>query len=356
MTKTVNLALQGGGSHGAFTWGVLDALLEDGRLDFEGITGTSAGGMNGAVLVSGLARGGAEEARAALRTFWRSVARLSRFASVTTPLDRLIAGYNIEQTPGYVWLDLMSRFFSPYDLNPFNINPLQGVLERCVDLEAVQSCGVPRLFISATNVHTGKARIFGGLDITYDAIMASACLPMMFQAVEIDGVPYWDGGYMGNPALYPLHRTTKTEDLVIIQINPIERAETPRTSQEIMNRLNEITFNASLIDELRAIEFVQRLIDQGVLPQGNSPESGKNYKRVRLHRIPADEALKDLPASSKFNADWGFISFLHDAGRAAGKMWLEATFEHIGVRDTMNVDSQIKAPPEHCTPVEKVRG
>jgi NTE family protein len=343
--KAVNLALQGGGSHGAFTWGVLDALLEDGRLDIEGISGTSAGGMNGAVLVSGLNKGGPDEARAALGRFWRAVARLSRIASLTSPLDRLIVGYNIEQTPGYMWADLMSRFLSPYDFNPFNINPLRGIVEHAVDLKAVQSCMAPRLFLSATNVHTGKVKIFGGKEITVDAIMASACLPTLFQAVDIDNVPYWDGGYMGNPALFPLHHNTVTEDIVIIQVNPIERKETPRTSQEILNRLNEITFNSSLIDELRAIEFVQRLIDQGILPHGTETASGKSYKRMRMHRIPADEALKNLPASSKVNADWGFISFLHDAGYRTGKAWLEATFDLIGVQDTMNIEKQITPQP-----------
>lgn len=336
-SKTVNLALQGGGSHGAFTWGVLDMLLEDGRLAVEGLTGTSAGAINACALVSGMEKGGAEEARATLRRLWRAVSRLATFAPLPTPLDKLVFGNAIEHTPGFMAWDVVTRFLSPYDFNPLDINPLRDVIRRQIDFDAVHRCERHKLFITATNVHTGKARVFSGEEVTPDAVMASACLPLLYQAVEIDGEPYWDGGFMGNPAIYPLHASTQSEDIVIVSINPLERPGTPRTAREILDRMNEITFNASLLAEYRAIEFVQRLLDQGKLPRGGPG----GYKRVRVHRIPADEALKELSASSKYNADWGFLTTLRDAGRQITRAWLDATFEDIGVRDTVDLRREI---------------
>src|SRR5262249_51325399 len=286
--KKINLALQGGGAHGAFTWGVLDHLLQDERLVIEGISGASAGALNAVMLADGLARGGREEARKRLADFWRGASadgnlpRLQRAG-----IDRLFSFFPFEGSPVAAWLDVLSQFISPYDFNPLNINPLKELIEKFVDFDALRRCTEPQLFISATNVTTGRLRVFAGAKVTADAVMASACLPTLFRAVEIDGVPYWDGGYMANPAIFPFFRATETEDVLVVQINPRVRKVAPTSSTEIMNRLNEITFNSSLLSEFRAIDFVRRLIDQKRLPRGTGPGE---YRRVNVHRIALDEA------------------------------------------------------------------
>lgn len=331
--KRINLALQGGGAHGAFTWGVLDWLLEDDRIDIDGISGTSAGAMNAVALASGYHAGGSEGAREALERFWRRVSEHAFLSPIKrSPLDVALGQWSLDFSPSYLAFDLISRFASPYEFNPLNVNPLREVVEETVDFEAVRACDGLRLFLAATNVQTGKIRVFSGKDITLDAVMASACLPHMFQAVEIDGVPYWDGGYMGNPPLYPLFYETGTQDTVLIQINPIERAETPRTAREILNRLNEITFNSTLLREMRSIDFVSRLIQEGKL-------SAEKYMDVRLHRIDG-EALKPLQASSKVNAEWAFLKELHRIGRETAASWVERNFDHIGNRSTVDLRAE----------------
>ncbi|MCY1706543.1 patatin-like phospholipase family protein [Pannonibacter sp. SL95] len=331
--KRINLALQGGGAHGAFTWGVLDWLLEDDRIDIDGISGTSAGAMNAVALASGYHAGGSEGAREALERFWRRVSEHAFLSPIKrSPLDVALGQWSLDFSPSYLAFDLISRFASPYEFNPLNVNPLREVVEETVDFEAVRACDGLRLFLAATNVQTGKIRVFSGKEITLDAVMASACLPHMFQAVEIDGVPYWDGGYMGNPPLYPLFYETGTQDTVLIQINPIERAETPRTAREILNRLNEITFNSTLLREMRSIDFVSRLIQEGKL-------SAEKYMDVRLHRIDG-EALKPLQASSKVNAEWAFLKELHRIGRETAASWVERNFDHIGNRSTVDLRAE----------------
>ncbi|WP_106753693.1 patatin-like phospholipase family protein [Pannonibacter carbonis] len=331
--KRINLALQGGGAHGAFTWGVLDWLLEDDRIEIDGITGTSAGAMNAVALASGFHAGGSEGARAALEQFWRKVSEHAFLSPIKrSPLDMALGQWSLDFSPSYLAFDLISRFASPYEFNPLNVNPLREVVEETVDFDAVRACDGLRLFLAATNVQTGKIRVFSGKEITLDAVMASACLPHMFQAVEIDGVPYWDGGYMGNPPLYPLFYETGTQDTVLIQINPIERAETPRTAREILNRLNEITFNSTLLREMRSIDFVSRLIQEGKL-------SAEKYMDVRLHRIDG-EALKPLQASSKVNAEWAFLKELHRIGRETAASWVERNFDHIGNRSTVDLRAE----------------
>src|SRR5262249_7889458 len=268
-TKRINLALQGGGAHGAFTWGVLDQLLADERIAIEGISGTSAGAVNAVMLADGLCRGGREEAQKRLADFWRSASSTRNLPALQrTGMGRLLAFTPPEGTPVQAWVDALSRYFSPYDVNPLNINPLKDLIERFVDFETLRTDTDLQLFISATNVQTGHVRIFPREKITADAVMASACLPLLFRAVEIDGVPYWDGGYLGNPVIFPFFRTTATEDVLVVKINPLVRQATPMSSSEIMNRINEITFNSSLLGEYRAIDFVARLIDQGRLPRG----------------------------------------------------------------------------------------
>lgn len=332
--KPINLALQGGGAHGAFTWGVLDYLLEDNRMLIDGISGTSAGAMNAVVLASGYQEGGAEGARAKLDEFWWQVSQQSFLSPIKrSPVDIALGQWSLDFSPTYLAFDLLSRFSSPYEFNPLNINPLRDIVDSVVDFERVHACSKLKLFVAATNVYTGKIRVFSEKDVTLDAVMASACLPHLFQAVEIDGEPYWDGGYMGNPPIYPLFYNTTTPDVILVQINPIERRETPRTAREILNRLNEITFNSTLLRELRAVEFVGRLIEDGKL-------SHEEYMKVLMHRITADE-LKPLQSSSKVNAEWAFLTELKDIGRRTAEAWLEQNFDALGKRSTVDLRNEV---------------
>jgi NTE family protein len=329
--KTISLALQGGGAHGAFTWGVLDAILEDGRLAIEAITGASAGSMNAVVLAEGWIEGGPDGAREQLRTFWKRVSYDGALSPVQQRLFNGFLGYwSPEGSPAHLWLDTWTRNFSPYETNPLDINPLKDALEDLIDFSRVRSCRQTKLFVSATNVWTGKVRIFNGPELTADHVVASACLPSIFQAVEIEGEPYWDGGYVGNPALFPLFYETASDDILLVQINPIERRATPRTAHEIQNRLTEITFNGNLLRELRAVEFVGRLIEEGKL-------STDDYKRVFMHRIHGGAELDAYTASSRLNAEWGFVKQLKDLGRASARDWLADTYDHIGRRSTLDL-------------------
>lgn len=324
LKKSINLALQGGGSHGAFTWGVLDYFMEDGRVSVEGISGTSAGAMNAAVLTQGYLDGGIDGARESLEQFWRKVARMGKMSPIKrSPLSILTGSWGVDDSPAYLMLDLFSRVASPYDTNPLNINPLRDLVESTIDFEKVRACSVLKLFVAATNVHTGKIRVFNREELTADMVLASACLPSYFQAVEIDGVPYWDGGYVGNPPLYPLFHTTKSKDIVIVQINPVERNETPKTAREIQNRVNEITFNSSLLRELRAIDFVTRQLQQNKLDR-------ERYSEIFMHRIEATEQINPLSASSKINSEWAFLTHLRDIGRQSAKAFLDKHYGSLG--------------------------
>lgn len=324
LKKSINLALQGGGSHGAFTWGVLDYFMEDGRVSVEGISGTSAGAMNAAVLTQGYLDGGIDGARESLEQFWREVARMGKMSPIKrSPLSILTGSWGVDDSPAYLMLDLFSRVASPYDTNPLNINPLRDLVESTIDFEKVRACSVLKLFVAATNVHTGKIRVFNREELTADMVLASACLPSYFQAVEIDGVPYWDGGYVGNPPLYPLFHTTKSKDIVIVQINPVERNETPKTAREIQNRVNEITFNSSLLRELRAIDFVTRQLQQNKLDR-------ERYSEIFMHRIEATEQINPLSASSKINSEWAFLTHLRDIGRQSAKAFLDKHYGSLG--------------------------
>ena len=339
--KKVNLALQGGGAHGAFTWGVLEGLIADGRIEIEGISGTSAGAINAVMVADGLARGGPHEACQRLADFWRAASMDGGLPTLQRAvIDRLFSFLPLDGSPTQAWFDALSRFWSPYDINPLNINPLRDVIERFVDFKAVREFAGPPLFISATNVHTGRLRVFSRDNITADVVMASSCLPMLFRAVEIDGVPYWDGGYMGNPAIFPFFGATESEDVLIVQINPVERNMTPHTQSEIVNRINEITFNSSLLAEYRAIDFVIRLIDQGRLPHGIHPGE---YRRVNVHRIALDSEFHKLTASSKLNSDYDFFAMLRDGGRRALHTFLQAHFDDIGRRSTVDLGAEARA-------------
>jgi len=334
----LNLALQGGGSHGALTWGVLDALLEDGRWHLDGVSGTSAGAMNAVALAHGFAqaaqahkdpedahRAGCALARESLTRLWEGVGALG---SLTwgTPLSA-----------ANPLVGVMSQWFSPYQTNPLGFNPLRSLLEREVDFGLLCSAHTgkagmtgPRVFVCATNVRTGRGEIFSGPRLSVDAVMASACLPMVFKAVEIDGEAYWDGGYSGNPALYPLIYQTDTSDILLVQINPVEHREVPSTAADILERMNEVTFNASLLAELRAIEFVRRLLAEGKLDP-------RRYKNVRMHRIDGGSVLAPFGADSKTRADLAFVRKLFALGRTAGQEWLHAHHKDVGVRPTIKI-------------------
>jgi NTE family protein len=334
--KPLDLALQGGGAHGAFTWGVLDRLLEDDRLELDGISGTSAGAMNAVVLADGYAHGGGREgARAALRRFWQAVSEAARFSPLQgTLLDRMTGRWSLDYAPGYRFFQLAGGLVSPYEFNPLNLNPLRDLLARLVDFDRVRACAGLKLYLSATNVRTGRARIFRREELSADHVMASACLPQLFQAVEIGGEAYWDGGYMGNPPLFPLIDETAARDLMIVQINPVERRDLPRTAGEIMDRLNEITFNASMLRELGAIALIKNLVDEEHVTRAQ-------YNDMRLHRISGDAHLPQLGVSSKFNTDWAFFEHLHEAGRAVADAWLEENYAAIGVRSTLDIADEI---------------
>ncbi|MET0941134.1 MAG: patatin-like phospholipase family protein [Mesorhizobium sp.] len=333
--KRVNVALQGGGSHGAFTWGVLDRLLEDGRLDFEAISGTSAGAMNAVALADGWVRGGPEGARQKLHDFWRAVGRTGRFSPVQrTSWDMVMGNWSVENAPGYIWFDTMQRLLSPYAANPFNLNPLRDVVRAEIDFDNVRACKSMKLFLSATNVETGQLRVFETHEIDETVVMASACLPQIFQAVEIDGAPYWDGGYGGNPALHPFFYANSTEDVLLVQINPVVREGAPKTANEIQNRIDEITFNAALLREFRSIAVVKELISAGRIPHGE-------YRDIRMHRIDADEAFRDLSASSKINAEWAFLEYLRDLGRSAAGDWLELNYDNVGIEPTLDLSDML---------------
>jgi NTE family protein len=339
--KRINLALQGGGAHGAFTWGVLDHLLTDDRLSIEGISGTSAGAVNAVMLADGLARGGREEARKRLADFWRAASSTGNLPALQREvLQRLLSFAPLEGTPVQAWFNALSRYFSPYDANPLNINPLKDLIERFVDFEALHACRDLQIFISATNVQTGRVRIFPREKITADAVMASACLPLLFRAVEIDGVPYWDGGYRGNPVIFPFFRTTNAEDVLVVQINPLVRQETPTSSSEIVNRINEITFNSALIDEYRAIDFVTRLIDQGRLPRGTGPGE---YRRINVHRIVLERFGTHFDAFSKLSTDFDFFEMLHVSGKRAARRFMDEHFDDIGKKSTVDLRAEAQA-------------
>ena len=335
--RPVCLALQGGGSHGAFQWGVLDRLLEDDRLDIRAVTAASAGAMNAAALISGLAEGGAEAARKRLDTLWREVNQ-SGGRNVFGDSTIWSSAFSPDWLTGAgFWrpAETMALSLSPYQFNPFNLNPLKRVLDTAIDFEAVRGSDV-RLFVAATAVRQGRSRVFQTEEITDQVLLASACLPHLFQAVEIDGEPYWDGGYLANPALWPLFYADTPDDILLMPLNPFRRDETPRAAGEIVDRLNEIVFNAPLVAELRAVAFVQDLIAEGRL----TPNGPDRYRKLRLHAVEADPWLGDLSLASKFDTEWTFLTSLKARGREAGEQWLATCFNAVGEQSSVDVKAR----------------
>jgi NTE family protein len=330
----IDLALQGGGSHGAFTWGVLDRMLEEPSVRLDGISGTSAGAMNAAALVSGYAAGGSEGARESLDKFWRGVSDAAKFSPFKRGLVDMITGtWTLDNSPAYVAAELATRLWSPYDLNPRGMNPLAGILSDLIDFDRLASSPI-KLFVTATNVRTGRGRVFRNAEMTPEVLMASACLPTMFHAVEIDGDPYWDGGYAGNPTMTPLIRECQSSDTILVQINPIERPGVPRSAAEIANRLNELSFNSPLLKELRMIALLRKVADPG-------SGEGAAWARMRIHRIATD-AMLELGASSKMISEWPFLCKLRDEGRRSAQAFIDAHKGDIGKRSTLDLDALLE--------------
>jgi NTE family protein len=330
--KVINLGLQGGGSHGAFTWGVLDRLLEEERLSFEGISASSAGAVNATVLAYGLILGGRAGAREMLGAFWKRMSDMTSHGLMQPSLiDKMTGNFGLEHSPGYLFMDAVSYFTSPYLYNPLNYNPLRIVLDEIVDFERLRRESPVKLFLGATNVRTGKVRIFKPEEIGASQVLASTCLPLLMHAVEIDGEVYWDGGFSGNPAIFPLVYECQSRDVVMVHLTPAERPEIPYTSHDIMNRMQEIGFNAALIREMRAVALINKRIDQGKLIEG---------KHMLIHVIEAEDVIREFPGSSRLNNDWDFLSHLHDVGRARAATWLDANFTHLGRESTVNLEEK----------------
>lgn len=341
LQKAINLALQGGGSHGAFSWGALDKLIEDGRLKIEGLCGTSAGAMNAVVYAYGNMKGGREGARAALHKFWYNISLAGYLFNPIRPLpwERSLDGWNMNHSLIYTFLHAATRALSPYQFNPLNLNPLKKILEETVDFDELHQCTATKMFIGATNVATGQIRVFHTHEISAAIVMASAALPDVFQAVKVKGEHYWDGGYLGNPAIYPLIYHANALDILLVHINPQYRKKIPDDAVEIENRLNEISFNSSLLGELRAIAFVNKLIEEDWL---KDEHKGK-LKHLKIHSIRPDADLKPLGVTSKLNSDWDFLLYLRDLGRDYAEKWLKNNFNHIGNRSTVDIKKDFLA-------------
>lgn len=345
----VDIALQGGGSHGAFTWGVLDRLLDEDWIEVSGVSGTSAGAMNAVALVQGVSEGGNEKAKELLADYWMAVSKAAKSSPIRrSTLDKLLGRWSLDYSPTYVASEFFGRVFSPYQFNPMNVNPLRGIVAKTFDFKKVNSAEAVKLFLCATNVRTGRPKIFRQPNISVDAVMASACLPKLFKAVEIDGEAYWDGGYMGNPPLYPLIDESEARDLFLIQINPFVRKEIPTTSADIDNRLNEITFNSSLIKELRSLGFLWEIIHHENLDRAA-------YRDSRLHVIEAEEELSRLGASSKLNAEEAFLRHLFEIGHRAAEDWLKANAKRVGKEPTWSPQPlwEESLKPAHLAPGTK---
>ncbi len=327
--KKVSIALQGGGSHGAFSWGALDRLLEDGRFEIQGLTGTSAGGMNAVAVTQGLMKGGNQQAREELRAFWSRISDVGKNSSLNQrgPIDKKLGKFTMYNSPGYIMFDYLSRMFSPYELNPLQADPLKDVLVKSFDFEALREYKGCKVFLCATHVYTGKLRVFSIEELKIECLLATACLPTIHNAVMVDGDYYWDGGFIGNPVFFPLIYNCETPDIILIKLNPTVRNKLPTTSREIADRLNEISNNASVVREMRAISFITDLIDKGMLDK-------EKIKRVNMHLIEDEDAFQDLGWSSKLNTEWEFLTHLFEKGRASADAWIKENYDNVGKKTT----------------------
>ena len=335
MSQTeISLALQGGGAHGAFTWGVLDRLLDEPGLTIDGVSGTSAGAMNACVLAQGLLDG-AEAAKSELATFWRRISELG--AAVfnpyqSTPFHAMARAWNLDWAPTSLWLETLTQFVSPYQMNPLDHNPLRDLLQDQLDFSRLRQADAVKLFVCATNLKTNQMKIFGNAELSTEALLASACLPQLHRAVEVDGAYYWDGGFIGNPVLKPLVRQCAARDIILVQINPMRRHELPLTARDITDRLNEITMNAALMRELDMIATISRMVEEGVI-------QSSRYHAIRLHQVADPEMMAELGFTSKSNTAWAFLTYLRDAGRATAERWLTDNRAKLGQKSTLDLDA-----------------
>ncbi len=329
--KTINLALQGGGSHGAFTWGVLERFLDEESIEVEAISGASAGSINAAIYAYGMETGGREKTKDLLEAFWRKISAAAAMSPLQpTFMEKMMGNTNFSMNPSFYAMDYMTRMFSPYQFNVLDLNPLRDIVNELIDFQRMRKCNEVKLFINATNVRNGKIKVFNHSELTADMLLASACLPFLFKTVEVNGEYYWDGGYSGNPALYPLIYNCGCRDIVIIQINPINIEEVPTSSQEILDRVNEISFNATLMREVRAIAFVTKLLDEKKLKPNE-------YKRMLLHMVQAEDIMVGLGHNSKFNADWDFLLHLKEIGYQAADDWINENYDKIGKESSIDI-------------------
>ena len=333
-TKKVGIALQGGGAHGAFTWGVLDRLLEEEDIIADAMCGTSAGAVNAVVCAYGLHVGGPEKAKELLEKLWREIALSGSYFFKPGIFDKAFGNGDIYNSPGYIWFNTVTQFLSPYNFNPFNYNPLRDILNNLVDFEELHKYSKKKLFICATNVKTNRAKIFSNKEITVDAVLASACLPFLFQAVEIDGEYYWDGGYMGNPPIFPIITNSSVKDIVLIKINSININSVPTTARDIADRVNEISFNSSLINEMKLIHYRNELLRNGILKVDD-----KANREIFVHTISGYDALSQLNYSSKMNTSWDFLVALKEKGRQIAEKWLETDYKEVGLKSTFDVEA-----------------
>jgi NTE family protein len=331
--KKIGIALQGGGAHGAFTWGVLDRLLEEDDIQAEAMCGTSAGAVNAVTCAYGLHTGGPQKAKELLEKLWRKVSETGSFLFKPGMFDQQYSNGDIYNSPGYMMFNALSQVFSPYNFNPFNYNPLRDILIELVDFDELHRYHKKKLFICATNVKTNRAKIFTNKEITVDSVLASACLPLLFQAVEIDGEYYWDGGYMGNPPIYPLIDNTHLKDIVLIKINSIIINSVPTTARDIADRVNEISFNSSLINEMKLIHYRNELLRNGILKVDN-----KTHREIFIHTISGYSALSQLSYSSKMNTSWEFLVSLKEKGRSIADNWIKTDYSQVGVKSTFDVE------------------
>ena len=332
--KPINLALQGGGSHGAFAWGALDRILEDERIAIEGIVGTSAGAMNAAITAYGLTVDGNEGARRALRRFWEAVAdRGARSIMQPSWIDRLKGPGSLDYSPGWVMMDFLSRVLSPYQMNPANFHPLRDILSEQVDFAVLSQTDKVKLFVCASNVITNRLHVFAGKEISVDAVLASACIPSAFQAVEINGEYFWDGGYMGNPPIFPIIYNCVSSDVLLIMVNPVQIKQVPQTAQAILDRINTLSFNSSLMREMRAINFVNRLVDRGI-------DEGGRLRKILVHCIDAEDEMSSLGVSSKLNVERQFLHRLFDLGRSRAQAFLTTHFDKIGNVSSASIEER----------------
>ncbi len=343
--KSISLALQGGGAHGAFTWGVLERLLEDERIRIDGISGTSAGAINAAVLADGYHKNGPTGATEALKKFWRTMSAYGSFNPYHTgSLNPMVSAW--PQT--LIWLDMLSHVASPYQLNPLNINPLKEVLTKTIDFDCLRHCSEIRLFVSATNIRTNRLRIFTNKELNVDTLLASACLPQIHHTVEIDGEYYWDGGFTGNPVLEPLVNDCDANDILIVQINPTHRDDIPVTAQEISDRLNEITFNSNLMREIRHIAEITRLIEAGVV-------TDPRFHRTYFHIVHANEEMKQFAMHTKYDTAWPFLKTLRTIGRRESDTWLKANFDTLGKRSSLSIQEWAPKYWHRTNPAEDLK-